>query len=583
MATKLPTAPEKVLQKIQDKTSCGICLGPYKHPKLLSCFHAFCEQCLKNYARKSLYNSISCPNCRRETRLPTCGVSELQSAFYLDTLLEIQEIVKTMSVGDSCPKHPDKEADFYCEQCDELICSYCLVPAHRDHHYDLRSNAFAKHDKVIDTALKPILKQINALTRGIESVKTRCDAVAEQKSAIVEKINTTMTYLRQVIKARQKELINQAESRANKKLKALNVQRDEFQVKLRRLQSCYDSVAQSRRTCSQGEILKMKGHLLKQIENMAVSFNPETLIIAKQADIQFYHTLPDIVKMCQEFGMVFSYSLYPEKCRASGEGITIATNGETSCVSVEVFDGEGEAYLTPVDDLKYELRGKNGILHVSGTGTRRYHNVYDIRYEPHTSGLYKLDIQVEGRPIINSPFPVTVLPSFIEAAECIENAREPIGIAVMDGGEGLVVAEYGNHCVSIINRDREKETSFGTRGSASGQFDKPEGVAIDRERNILVADLDNHRIQQFSSAGEFLRSVGQYGSRPLQFRFPRDVTVHPHTHKVYVADWGNHRIQILNSGLTYFSSFGRIGCGKGEFNGPCDIASDPEGNLSDRR
>ena len=54
----------------------------------------------------------------------------------------------------------------------------------------------------------------------------------------------------------------------------------------------------------------MKGHLLKQIENMANSFNPETLIIAKQADMQFYHTLPDIVKMYQEFGMVFSYSLY---------------------------------------------------------------------------------------------------------------------------------------------------------------------------------------------------------------------------------------------------------------------------------
>lgn len=323
----------------------------------------------------------------------------------------------------------------------------------------------------------------------------------------------------------------------------------------------------------------MKGHLLKSIENMAVSFNPETLIIAKQADMKFYHTLPDIVKMCQEFGMVFSYSLYPEKCRASGEGINIATNGETSCVSVEVFDGEGEAYLTPVDDLKYELRGNDGSLHVCGTGTRRYHNVYDIGYEPHASGLYKLDIRVEGRPIFNSPFSVTVLPAFIEAAECIEDVKEPIGIAVMDGEEGLVVAEYGNHCVSIINRDREKETSFGTRGSASGQFDKPEGVAIDHKRNILVADLDNHRIQQFSSAGEFLRSVGQYGSRPLQFKFPRDVTVHPHTHKVYIADWGNHRIQILNPELTYFSSFGRIGCGKGEFNGPCDIATDLEGNL----
>ena len=142
----------------------------------------------------------------------------------------------------------------------------------------------------------------------------------------------------------------------------------------------------------------------------------------------------------------------------------------------------------------------------------------------------------------------------------------------------MVVAEWGGYYVSMISANGEKK-SFGSSGSAHGQFNGPAGVAIGAGGNILVVDFSNCRIQQFSSTGKHLKTVGTRGSGPLQFQNPLGIAVHPHTHKVYVAEYGNHRIQVLNSDLTYSSSFGSEGSNNGEFIQPLDISTDSAGNV----
>ena len=51
-----------------------------------------------------------------------------------------------------------------------------------------------------------------------------------------------------------------------------------------------------------------------------------------------------------------------------------------------------------------------------------------------------------------------------------------------------------------------------------GQFYGPEGVAIDGDGNIVVADYSNHRIQKFSSTGKFIKAIeGKGGKGPQHF------------------------------------------------------------------
>ena len=63
----------------------------------------------------------------------------------------------------------------------------------------------------------------------------------------------------------------------------------------------------------------------------------------------------------------------------------------------------------------------------------------------------------------------------------------------------------------------ERLRSFGIQGSDQGQFQFPDGVAVDGEGNILVADCLNYRIQKFTAQGQFLTAVGSRGSGPLRF------------------------------------------------------------------
>ena len=641
MAAKPSTAAEKALQKIQDQVTCGICLEPYTQPKLLKCFHVFCEKCLQSlvHRSKAQEQSLTCPHCRQDTALPASGVPGLQGAFYIHYLFEIQDALQKVSssnqtmcnkckkreaarfcrtcgfvcqrcvethqeweeystheiidldtlTGDVttlvpplkktlfCSKHPAKEADLYCDECDELICRDCIVRVHRDHQYDLVPESFAKQEKVIVTSLSPVKQQLATLHRAVESLDARCATIIEQKTAVVAEIGSAITQLQQALEVRKTELVSQTEQIAQQKLKKLAAQRDELELKIAQRKSCHDFVEESRRTCSQGEILRMKSPLVKQIDDLTGSFKPETLALVEQADLKLAHSLHEVMKTCQQFGKVYCHPVCPEKCRASGDGIKVAMRGQVAVLSVEAFDSKGVAYTSPIDSLTCELVTSDGSSRVRGTVERRDKNSYDITYQPEHLGKHQLHILIEDHPILNSPFTVTVLPNFTAPTNIIGDLNRPYRIAVREGGE-IVVSERDGNCVSIISANGEKK-SFGSNGSAPGQFRNPEGVAIDGEGNILVCDYGNHRIQQFSPTGEHLKTVGTEGKGPLQFICPGGIAVHPHTYKVYVADTYNYRIQVLNSDLTYSSSFGCEGSNNGEFNDPYDISTDSTGNV----
>src|SRR2546422_805750 len=51
-------------------------------------------------------------------------------------------------------------------------------------------------------------------------------------------------------------------------------------------------------------------------------------------------------------------------------------------------------------------------------------------------------------------------------------------------------------------------TKWGSMGSGDGQFDGPIGLAVDRNGNVFVADILNHRIQKFDKSGTFMTQWG---------------------------------------------------------------------------
>ena len=62
----------------------------------------------------------------------------------------------------------------------------------------------------------------------------------------------------------------------------------------------------------------------------------------------------------------------------------------------------------------------------------------------------------------------------------------------------IIVADTGNHRVSIFDKDHNCIHCFGSNGSANGQFSSPRGIAVSPNGSIYVTDRDNERIQIFS-------------------------------------------------------------------------------------
>jgi tripartite motif-containing protein 71 len=80
---------------------------------------------------------------------------------------------------------------------------------------------------------------------------------------------------------------------------------------------------------------------------------------------------------------------------------------------------------------------------------------------------------------------------------------------------------------------------------ADAQLRRPEGVSVDREGNLWVADYGRDRVVKLSPDGRLLSSLGNHGSGPGEFVGPKGVAIDPNSGRIYVADTGNARIQRL--------------------------------------
>jgi ABC-type Fe3+ transport system permease subunit/DNA-binding beta-propeller fold protein YncE len=120
--------------------------------------------------------------------------------------------------------------------------------------------------------------------------------------------------------------------------------------------------------------------------------------------------------------------------------------------------------------------------------------------------------------------------------------------------------------------------SFGKSGTGPGEFNRPEGLCIDAQDRVYVADSCNHRIQVFSSDGKFLRAYGKPGAGKGELSYPYDICVDA-AGRQYVCEFGNSRIQVFDDNDQSIEIIGGPGAAPGQFSNPWGVALDSHGNL----
>ena len=205
---------------------------------------------------------------------------------------------------------------------------------------------------------------------------------------------------------------------------------------------------------------------------------------------------------------------------------------------------------------------------------------YELEYTPTTRGQHLLHIKIDGEHIEGSPYSVIVkLPVHMlgtaKHVRTIGGVNQPSSLAINQQGEILVV-EGGRQCVSILRPDGTNIRTFGSPAAdlspGSQILKKPHGVAVCDDGTILVVDSGKHCVAVFTPEGKFTRSVGTFGSGPLQFDEPMGIGIHPITKHIFITEYRNHRIQVLSSDLEFVTCYGSEGSDHGQFIRPWDVS-----------
>ena len=119
---------------------------------------------------------------------------------------------------------------------------------------------------------------------------------------------------------------------------------------------------------------------------------------------------------------------------------------------------------------------------------------------------------------------------------------------------------------------------FGKAGTSPGEFNRPEGLCVDAQDRLYVADSCNHRIQILSRDGKFIQTYGKAGKGLGELSYPYDICVDA-AGRQYVCEFGNSRIQVFDANHQPIEIIGGSGAEPGQFSNPWGVALDSAGNL----
>lgn len=130
----------------------------------------------------------------------------------------------------------------------------------------------------------------------------------------------------------------------------------------------------------------------------------------------------------------------------------------------------------------------------------------------------------------------------------------------VDGSGNIFVSDFANNRVqkwgtAAISGTTVAGDHYGNAGSAANQLDGPEGLYVDTNGNIIIADMYNNRIQKWApgaTSGTTILGGNGQGSAANQFYYPNNCLPDKNGN-LYVGDGGNSRVQrFADTVLPYY-------------------------------
>ena len=587
---------ESLLKNLKEHVTCSICLDTFTEPKTITCLHTFCCECLKRHALTTEQRGkFRCPECQAQVDVPE-SFDKLPTGFLQNSLLGVLAVQQSddgseINCGNCrkksaetsfcfecgkfmCPdcvnahellrnvafeghkvrpiKHfqaQDYEAllkrqsfcfqqyherevtRFFCIDCQTCVCQICVVTDHKNHTFDPLDKAADVEKAKVMAAAELIKEKSKVCSDLIGEFEQTAVNLETNSIAAKQKVSQTAEQMINKIREREREGIAAIENTRVSRNEKLNAAKAQVQSLVKQMNQAVEFASNLVQRSSSSDIMQSKKNLEKRFEDLNKITAPALPV----------GSFLKFVSTAEPENLTFGVTAISEPIV---EGLTqdFQAGVETELViSLKLINADQGTFHV---EVLVEHDGQVGSM----TTFKREDKNFLVKFTPKVPGTYSIKVTINGDSLHQSPFIVQVMERRLEIVgeldlqeEILQNPRD---IAV--NSKGLIaVTDRNGHCILTFDKEGNYLTKFGSKGKRAGQLENPAGVTYLNDDHILVADDENHRIQQFNvHTGNFMKAFGKQGAGARELVNPKSVCMDGEG-RVAVVDWGNNRIQVF--------------------------------------
>ena len=550
-----------LLDNLYDQVSCSACLTTFTDPRQLPCLHSFCLHCLNELASISDFNGpfLTCPECRKRFRIPGSGnPSEFPSNFRINSLLDVLAIKECSTTRVKCgncdklsaqtsycfqccsfwcnecisahniirankehrilaindfqdqdiedllrrpafcqKRHHEKEVlRFYCKDCKVAVCNTCVVTLHDGHDKMLLKEATDARRSKLNSTIASLKEKVLEERKEVQKYNQKIIEIQMQVADVESQVEKNVDQIIGIVNAKKQKLLDAVDSQARKSLEFLTLKKEKVQNKVTLVEIATDQTESLMKRGSSTEILG------------------------------FNETFDTILQRQSTQGSVDSECISRFKFTESKKLISLLNSEGIGSVKTVLFEVYKDQQLETKCNESSEASGEMERANARGSP-----------FKP---------VQKQTRRF---------KPVLSFGQRSVEMLVQPWGVAVNSRDE-IAVSEHGNCRISLFSRDGTYLRSFGNNGEFF-----PYGIIFDRNHNLLVADCHNSSVQVFDRNGNFLRKFGERGRLDHQLDKPVGLSIDEND-DIIITDQGrltDGAIKIFSPNGKYLRKFGEAG------------------------